>query len=76
MRELFNRMLPLLNFQAVFRMAMTKEVLRRRGVIKSAHVRAPGYAMDAAEHKELDELMARLERKLAAIGRATKPFKG
>jgi hypothetical protein len=28
--------------------------------------------MDADDHKELDQLMARLERKLAAAGRATK----
>ncbi|MDH5286660.1 MAG: dihydrodipicolinate synthase family protein [Betaproteobacteria bacterium] len=57
-RELFNRMLPLLNFQAVFRMAMTKEVLRRRGVIRSTHVRAPGPALDDGDRRELDALLA------------------
>jgi hypothetical protein len=31
--------------------------------------------MDADEHKELDSLMQRLERKLAAVGRSTKPTK-
>ena len=34
-RTLYNRSLPLLNFQAVFRWAMTKEVLKRRGVIEA-----------------------------------------
>jgi 4-hydroxy-tetrahydrodipicolinate synthase len=59
-RTLFERMLPLLNFQAVFRMAMTKEVLRRRGVIRSTHVRAAGPALDAGDLRELDQLLARI----------------
>ena len=57
-RYLFNRMLPLLNFQAVFRMAMTKEVLRRRGVITATQVRAPGPRFDAGDLLELDALLA------------------
>lgn len=59
-RRLFNRMLPLLNFQAVFRMAMTKEVLRRRGVISSTHVRAPGPKLDDGDHRELAAMLAEL----------------
>jgi 4-hydroxy-tetrahydrodipicolinate synthase len=59
-RALYNRMLPLLNFQAVFRMAMTKEVLRRRGVIESVHVRAPGPKLDPGDHRELDAMLAEL----------------
>jgi 4-hydroxy-tetrahydrodipicolinate synthase len=59
-RTLFNRMLPLLNFQAVFRMAMTKEVLRRRGVIRSTHVRAAGPALDDGDRRELDALLAEI----------------
>jgi len=57
-RRLCDRMLPLLNFQAVFRMAMTKEVLRRRGIIVATHVRAAGPALDAFDLRELDALMA------------------
>ena len=57
-RRLFNRMLPLLNFQAVFRMAMTKETLRRRGIIAHAGKRAPGPDLDAGDHRELSELLA------------------
>lgn len=52
-RVLYNRSLPLLNFQAVFRWAMTKEVLRRRGIIECAHVRAPGPRLDAQDQLEL-----------------------
>ena len=57
-RYLYNRILPLLNFQAVFRMAMTKEVLRRRGVIAATHVRAAGPRFDAGDLVELDALLA------------------
>lgn len=59
-RRLYNRMLPLLNFQAVFRMAMTKEVLRRRGVIASTFVRAAGPVLDAGDHRELGEMLAEM----------------
>jgi len=59
-RRLFDRMLPLLNFQAVFRMAMTKEVLRRRGIITSTHVRAAGPRLDAGDLAELDAILAGL----------------
>lgn len=56
-RRLFERTLPLLNLQAVFRWRLTKEVLRRRGLIESTFVRAPGPALDAQDLAELDELM-------------------
>jgi len=59
-RRLFDRMLPLLNFQAVFCMAMTKEVLKRRGVIASTEVRAAGPRMDAGDLAELDAILADL----------------
>jgi len=56
-RKLYYRMLPLLNFQAVFRMAMTKEVLRVRGIIASTGVRAAGPQMDAGDRIELAKLL-------------------
>jgi len=59
-RRLFDRMLPLLNFQAVFRMAMTKEVLRRRGVIHATHVRAAGPRLDDGDMRELDAMLAEI----------------
>jgi len=60
-RRLYSRMLPLLNFQAVFRMAMTKEVLHRRGVITSTFVRAAGPRMDAGDLRELDALLSEID---------------
>src|SRR6266849_2950698 len=56
-RTLYNRSLPLLNFQAVFRCAATKEVLKRRGLIDSAHVRAPGPRLDAQDQAELNVMV-------------------
>ena len=54
---LYDRTLPLLTFQTVFRMDMTKEVLRRRGLIGSAHVRVGSVALDAGDHAELTRLL-------------------
>lgn len=60
-RELYNRSLPLLTFQAVFRMNMTKEVLRRRGVIASTHVRVGPVALDEQDQRELGTLLEEIE---------------
>ena len=57
-RHFYNRMLPLLNFQAVFRMAMTKETLRRRGIITHAGKRAAGPELDPGDQRELSEMLA------------------
>ncbi|MDG2534233.1 dihydrodipicolinate synthase family protein [Sphingomonas sp. HITSZ_GF] len=70
-RTLFERMLPLLNFQAVFRWRLTKEVLRRRGLIASAYTRAPGPALDRWDLQELDEILAALEDLTGPLGAAT-----
>jgi 4-hydroxy-tetrahydrodipicolinate synthase len=59
-RDLFERTLPLLNMQAVFRWRLTKAVLQRRGLIDCAFVRAPGPELDRHDHAELDALLARL----------------
>lgn len=56
-RALFNRILPLLNFQAVFRMRMTKAVLRARGLFESELVRAPGPELDAQDRHELATML-------------------
>src|SRR6185312_3673533 len=50
-RKLYTASLPLLNFQAVFRMHMTKEVLRRRGVLRHVFVRAKGPSLDAGDRR-------------------------
>jgi 4-hydroxy-tetrahydrodipicolinate synthase len=59
-RDLFERTLPLLSMQAIFRWRVTKAVLRRRGLIGSAFVRAPGPELDRYDRSELDALLARL----------------
>jgi 4-hydroxy-tetrahydrodipicolinate synthase len=66
-RMLYNRTLPLLNFQAVFRWPATKEVLKRRGVIDDAAVRAPGPRLDAQDQIELDTMLAEIEDLLTAF---------
>jgi 2-keto-3-deoxy-L-arabinonate dehydratase len=59
-RDLFERTLPLLNMQAVFRWRLTKAMLQRRGLIDSAFTRAPGPELDRFDRLELDALLARL----------------
>lgn len=60
-RDLFERTLPLLNMQAIFRWRLTKAVLQRRELIDCAHARAPGPALDRWDERELNALFARLE---------------
>jgi 4-hydroxy-tetrahydrodipicolinate synthase len=65
--DLFDAYLPLVRHeqQIGFGLAIRKEILRRRGAIASAAVRAPGPKLDADDHRELTELMARLDRRLS-----------
>lgn len=64
-RRLFMVSMPLLNFQAVFRMHMTKEVLRLRGVLRHTHVRGAGPRMDAGDLAELCALLDQLSPELS-----------
>ena len=57
-RKLYNVSLPLLNFQAIFRMHMTKAVLQKRGVIKNIFVRGKGPRFDDGDRAELALLLA------------------
>jgi len=63
--DLYDLYLPLLRheFQPGIGLALRKELLRRRGAIRSAAVRAPGPRLDADDRAELDSLLARLEKK-------------
>jgi 4-hydroxy-tetrahydrodipicolinate synthase len=51
----------LLLIQAVFRMRLTKEVLRRRGVLKHTGVRAPLPEFDSQDQREIDLCLRDLE---------------
>ena len=72
--DLFDIYLPLVRHevQPAIGLALRKEVLFRRGAIKSPKQRAPGSSLTAADKVELDGMIARLERRLAAAGRLAK----
>ncbi len=58
--ELFYRYVPLMRFefQEGVGMAIRKEVLRRRGLLRDAAVRAPGASLDAGTRAALDRVLA------------------
>lgn len=64
-REIFDRYLPLIRYEAQpgIGLALRKEILRRRGAIRTAVVRPPAQALDK-------ETLAELEATLAAVGLA------
>ncbi len=72
--DLFDIYLPLVRHevQPAIGLALRKEVLFRRGAIKSPKQRAPGSSLTATDKLELDGMIARLERRLAATGRLAK----
>lgn len=68
--DLFDIYLPLVRHevQPAIGLALRKEVLFRRGAIKSPRQRMPGSSLTANDRSELDGLIARLERRLALGG--------
>lgn len=56
-RTLFNRLLPLINYERLYGVAVYKEVLFRRGVFATTHSRQPGAELDNADRAELDAIM-------------------
>ena len=61
-RRLFNRLLPLLNMESLYPLQIYKEVLRRRGVIRSAVIRNYFQTpIDAIDHRELDVILSEIE---------------
>jgi 4-hydroxy-tetrahydrodipicolinate synthase len=68
--DLFDLYLPLIRHeqQFGFGLALRKETLRRRGALSCPAARAPGPAMDATDHGELENLFLRLKRKLETAG--------
>jgi len=72
--DLFDIYLPLVRHevQPAIGLALRKEVLFRRGAIRSPRQRAPGSALTPTDKAELDGMIKRLERRLAASGRTDK----
>lgn len=68
--DIFDVHLPMVRYeqQPGLGLAVRKEVLRRRGAIACARLRAPGPALSAADHDDIGRLMARLERRLGELG--------
>lgn len=61
-RNLFNKLLPLINLEAVLSVSLCKQILMRRGVFASANVRRPdGAVLDAYDLKEMEECMKEIE---------------
>ena len=60
-RELFTRMLPVLNVQAVFRWSLTKYVLQRRGLIASMRQRAAGPLLDRLDMADVDAFLSDID---------------
>ncbi|MDE0608499.1 MAG: dihydrodipicolinate synthase family protein [Anaerolineaceae bacterium] len=56
-RALFNRLLPLINYERQYGVTLYKAVLQRRGVLRSSACRHPMGALDAEDLAELDALL-------------------
>jgi len=72
--DLFDIYLPLVRHevQPAIGLALRKEALFKRGAIKSPRQRAPGSVLTATDRAELEAMMVRLDRRLAACGRGRK----
>ncbi len=69
-RAIFFHHLPLIRFEAQvgIGLGIRKEILRRRGALRTALVRAPAATIDAHTWQELDALLACLELQPLAAG--------
>ena len=65
--DLYDAYLPLIRYeqQPGVGLAIRKEILHRRGVLACPALRPPGARLDALDRAELDQLLARLERRVA-----------
>ncbi len=60
-RALFYRMLPLMNYERLYGIAVYKWILHRRGLIATTTCRAPVAILDADDLRELEIIMADVE---------------
>jgi 4-hydroxy-tetrahydrodipicolinate synthase len=60
-RELYRYSLPLLACQMIYRMRLTKYVLKQRGIMDRLHVRAPLPELDEFTRQDIDTMLADLK---------------
>lgn len=60
-RQLFTRMLPILNVQAVFRWSLTKYVLHKRGLIAGMGQRMAGPLLDRLDQADVDAFLGDID---------------
>jgi dihydrodipicolinate synthase/N-acetylneuraminate lyase len=60
-RAIFNKVLPLISFERLHGIATYKEILYRRGILKTRVLRAPGVALDERDLAELDAIWSEVE---------------
>ena len=60
-RELYRYSLPLLGCQMIYRMRLTKYVLKQRGITDRLHVRAPLPELDEFTRQDIDTMMEDLK---------------
>ena len=60
-RRKFYQILPLMNYERLYGIAVYKWILQRRGLIASTCCRAPAAVLDAADLRELEIIMADVE---------------
>jgi 4-hydroxy-tetrahydrodipicolinate synthase len=66
-RNLFDKLLPLINYEGMLSVSLVKEILVRRGVIDTAHIRRPdGAELDQYDIQEMLEGFKRLESHFTA----------
>lgn len=67
-RALHRRFLPAVNLERQYQTALVKEVLVRRGVIRSAATRIPAAPIDAEDRHELDRVLSEIDDLLVTPG--------
>ena len=60
-RELYRNSLPLLACQMIYRMRLTKYVLKQRGIVDRLHVRAPLPELDEFARQDIDTMVEDLK---------------
>lgn len=66
--KLHDAMMPIMRYKREFPLVLRKEILRRRGILTSNHVRYPGTRIEARDLAEFDLILKRLNRSFSDLG--------